>query len=246
MQTAIQFYTLRELNEPLSRTFGRVNSTSLDGVEFGFNQVKSPAETATALENRDLELANLMAGVDDLEHPESGLADACEVLGCDTVVLGYLDASHFESVERVEETADTLSRIAQALDDHGLQFLYHNHDHEFADIDGRTAFDILLDRVDDRVGFELDLGWIGTGGDDPYARLESLADRTPSVHFKDMRFETGEFVTLGEGDLDLDRAVRTAREADVEWVIYENDEPDDPVTDLERGANRLVDAVRGA
>ncbi|WP_266082063.1 sugar phosphate isomerase/epimerase family protein [Haladaptatus caseinilyticus] len=244
MQSAIQFYTLRALDEPLDRTLDRVAETSLDGVEFGVGEATSPADIADELADRDLQLANLMAGTDDLENPQSGLLEVCDALDCDTVVLGYLDASYFESVERVEETSTMLSEFARTLDEYGLNFHYHNHDHEFGEIGGRTAFDILLESVDERVGFELDLGWIGTGGDDPYARLNSLGDRVSSVHVKDMHFETGKFVSLGEGDLNLDRAIRTAQEQNVEWVIYENDEPDDPVTELEHGADRLADEVK--
>jgi sugar phosphate isomerase/epimerase len=244
MQTAIQFYTLRSLDEPLDRTLDRVAETNLDGVEFGVGDATSSTGTADKLDKNDLQLANLMAGTDNLKDPESELLDVCDSFDCDTVVLGYLDASYFESAERVKETASMLSEFARTLDEYGLNFLYHNHDHEFAEVGGRTAFDILLESVDERVGFELDLGWIGTGGDDPYARLNSLGARVSSVHVKDMHFETGEFASLGEGDLNLDKAVRTARDQDVEWIIYENDDPDDPVTELEDSTERLVNAVK--
>lgn len=243
MRTAIQLYTLRHLDEPIAKTFERVADTPLDAVEFGLNDTDLP-ETREALDEAGLDVANLMAGVGALEEPETELVETCDALDCETVILGYLDESYFESVAAVEETAAMLSRFARTLDDHGLQFLYHNHDHEFVEVDGRCAFDILLEEMDERVGFELDLGWVGTGGGDPYARLAELGDRIPSVHVKDMHFESGEFAELGEGDLDVHRAVETARRQDAEWVIYEHDDPSDSETSLHHGSTTLTDAVR--
>ncbi|MFC6993260.1 sugar phosphate isomerase/epimerase family protein [Haladaptatus sp. GCM10025707] len=243
MRTAIQLYTLRALDESLDQLVARVASTPLDGVEFAYESMNSPTDVASTLASHDLELANLSASVETLETDEAALAEACETLDCETVVLPYLDPSYFDSRDRVEATADLLSGFARTLDSHGLRFLYHNHAHEFADVDGEVAFDVLLDRVDDRVEFELDLGWVGTAGEDPYARLEALGDRVPSIHVKDMYFATGEFASLGDGDLDASQAMRIAQAQGVEWAIFEHDEPADPVVELENGASRLVNAV---
>lgn len=242
MRTAIQLYTLRDLNEPPAQTFARIADTPLNGVEFGLNTGPS-VELREALDESGLVTPNIMAGVGALEEPEDELVDACRTLDCDTVILGYLDESYFESAATVKETATMLSQFARRLDEHDLRFLYHNHDHEFVEVEGRTAFDILVKETDKCVGFELDLGWIGTGGDDPYARLKSLGNRVPSIHVKDMYFESAEFAELGRGDLDIRRAVEIAREQDVEWVIHENDEPTDAEASLLRGAAMLDDTV---
>ncbi|WP_339105974.1 hypothetical protein [Haloterrigena salinisoli] len=38
---------------------------------------------------------------------------------------------------------------------------YHNHDHEFVDLEGdeRSAFEFLIDKTDDALSIELDVGW---------------------------------------------------------------------------------------
>jgi sugar phosphate isomerase/epimerase len=98
---------------------------------------------------------------------------------------------------------------------------------------------VLLEAAGPEVQFELDLGWVGTGGGDPYELLAALGERAPVVHLKDMAFETGEFRELGEGDLDIERALETAREAGVEWIVYEHDEPADPAASLAHAAELL-------
>jgi sugar phosphate isomerase/epimerase len=239
----VQLYTLRALDEPPAQTFARIADTPLNGVEFGLN-TGTPIELHEPLEETGLVTPNIMAGVEALEDPEDKLVDACRTLDCDTVILGYLDESYFESAATVKETATMLSRFVRSLDEYGLRFLYHNHDHEFIEVEGRTAFDILVEETDKRIGFELDLGWIGAGGDGPYARLKSLGNRVPSVHVKDIHFESAEFAELGRGDPDIQRAVKIAREQAVEWVIHENDQPTDAEASLLRGAAMLDDAVR--
>lgn len=246
MQTAIQLYTLRDLDEPLTRTLERIAETPLDGAEFGLGE-ESAEDVAETLEETGLGISSLGVGLDDLENPQENLVDDCRTLGCDRVLLAYLDETHFESRAAAKETADMVSGFVENVASTDLDLVYHNHAHEFTDVgDGETAFDVFVEHVDDRLEFELDLGWIGTGGEDPEEWLTRLGDRTPVVHIKDMHFEEGTFADLGEGDLDVEAGLRTAVEQDVEWAVYEHDEPDDPLEALHRDGQILVDAVKAA
>lgn len=244
MRTAIQAYTLRQLDEPLARTIERIGETPLDAVEMGVDGATDD-EIRLALETTGLDVPAIGVGLDQLEEIEETVVPGCRAVGTDLVVLGYLGPEHFETAAAVDETADLVSAYADVAADHGLDFLYHNHAHEFVELgDGTIAFERFLDRVDDRVRFELDLGWVGTGGQDPGAWLERLSDRTPIVHVKDMHFDgDADFAALGEGDLDVDGTLAIAHEYGVEWAIYEHDEPADPVEALQRDSQRLVDAV---
>ena len=244
MRTAIQLYTLRELEEPLSRTLERVAETPLDGAEIGVGGL-SEEDVLETLETRDLDVPTVGAGFDALENPEAGLVEACRAVDVDRVVLGYLGPDHFESAAAARETADLVSGFVETLAEYDLELLYHNHAHEFADVgDGRTAFDVFLERVDDRLRLELDVGWVGTGGRDPVETLAELGDRTPVVHVKDMHFDgEADFAALGEGDLDVEAVLAEAREQGVEWAVYEHDEPDDPLVALERDSQVLADAL---
>ena len=241
MQAGIQFYTLRDLEEPLPDLIVRVGEAGYEGAEFGLGDT-DPEDARRALDTAGVEAVAVGAGPEEIaDDPELVAADA-EAVGAEYVMLGYLPPERFDSAEQTRATAADLTAMAQDLRANGVQLLYHNHDHEFRTVGGRPAFEVLLEAAGPELAFELDLGWVGTGGADPYARLESLGGRTPSVHVKDMRFEPGEFATVGEGDLDVRRAVETAFDRGAEWVIYEHDKPADPGAELRRGAEALVEA----
>lgn len=236
--TAIQLYTLDgfDVSEPTKVQVAA--ETDVDGVEMVFNGLPTE-ETLAALDETGLEVAGLSVSIDDIRNRMKKVKTVCEILDCETVILGYLDESYFESRNATFETADLLTMFANRFRDHGLRFLYHNHRHEFVSLGDRTHFDLLVEETDDTVEFELDVGWIGVGGANPYAVIKDIGERTASVHLKDMRFDDEVFVNLGEGDLDVERAAKTAIEMGVEWLIYEHEDPEDPVESVVTGASRL-------
>ena len=243
VRIALQLYTLRALEGGLPTSLRRVGATAFDGIEFaGFGET-SPDEAATVLEECGLEAAAAHVGINALESDPDGEAETWAALDCDRVVVPHLDDGHFESVAAVRETATRLSELAERLADRGLELSYHNHDDEFValETDDRCAFELLIDETDDSLSIELDVGWATAAGCDPVALLERLEGRVPLVHLKDVA--DGRPVELSDGEVDVDACAAAARDAGTEWLIYEHDEPSDPVTSLERGA-RTLDGMR--
>jgi sugar phosphate isomerase/epimerase len=107
-----------------------------------------------------------------------------------------------------------------------IAFLYHNHHHEFTQYDGERVLDILARETDPNlVMFELDTYWVRRGGEDPAEYLRRLQKRCPLLHIKDM--EPGPeqfFAEVGEGVLDFAGILRAAQDAEVQWLIVEQDE----------------------
>jgi len=241
MQVGIQPFTIRAIDESTAENVARVARAGFDGIELGPDE--NTRAVRNALDEHDLSVSSMGSGLDALED-DDGLEDhldASEAFGTDDVVVMWIDPEHFETREAVEETAHQLSEWAGELADHGLQLHYHNHAHEFAALGDTNGYEVLVEESDG-VHFELDLGWAGTGGADPAGLLEEIGDRVSLVHVKDMGFDTeadpravpaaeGEFTTFGTGDLDIEDCVATAHEAGAEWVIFENDEPVDPVAE---------------
>ncbi len=232
MQTGIQLYTLRDLNRSVVDQLTTVGETSLDGVEFG--GLPSEDGLSTAVSAAGLTVAGAHVQAELIEREPERVADACQALDCATVVVPYLDESRFVDRATVTETATHLGVLADALDEHGCRLLYHNHDHEFVtptDTDAQTAFDLLVETADDSVGFELDLGWAKAAGQDPIDLLYRYGDRIPLVHLKDVTAD-GEPIDLGNGVLDIPSCIEAARDAGVEWVLFEHDQPEDPLASL--------------
>ncbi|WP_137285006.1 sugar phosphate isomerase/epimerase family protein [Halorussus salinisoli] len=239
MRPAIQLYTLRELDEPLPDLLRRVGETEFEGVEFAGLGDSDPEEIRNALDEAGLDAAAAHVGIEALEADLETVAETYDPLDCDRVVVPYLDEAEFASKEAVADTARRLQTLAGRLDERGIALGYHNHDHEFADLDGRTAFDLLADETD--FDLELDVGWATAAGHDPIGLLGHLRGRVPLVHLKDVSGTTP--VELGDGDLEIQACVRAAREAGTEWLVYEHDEPDDPEQSLEHGAETLAELL---
>jgi sugar phosphate isomerase/epimerase len=238
IRTAIQLYTLNdfEVTEPTKVRIA--GETAVEGVELVYDGHPS-TETLNALEETGLEVAGLTVGLPDLTETLDDVISACEALQCEIVVLGFLDEQYFESAIATQDTAQLLTELATTLRDHGIRLLYHTHRHEFTSLGDRTHFDLLVAETEDIVEFELDLGWIAIAGCNPYEVLESVADRTVSVHLKDVHVADEALVNLGDGDLDMDQAWRSAVNADIKWLIYEHENPEDPVESVVTGAAQL-------
>lgn len=241
MHIGIQPFTIRDIDEPLPQKLERVARARFEGIELGPGSADE--ETVEALEATGLTVSSMGSSLQQIEDELKAHVDAGEAFGAEDVVVMWIDEERFETRDAVEDTAADLEAAADRLADHGLSLHYHNHDHEFVEVEGRPALELLYEETE-ALKFELDLGWAGTGGVDPAAFLERIGDRVTHAHVKDMAFEKREFVTFGEGDLDVESAVETARDVGVEWLIFENDQPVDPVAEPSH-ASLILDQFTG-
>jgi sugar phosphate isomerase/epimerase len=102
------------------------------------------------------------------------------------------------SLDEVKRTAELSNRIGEAALRAGLQFVYHNHNFEFADMGGGAiGYDLLLKQTDpQRVKFQIDCGWMIFAGHDPVEYFKKYPQRFPMIHVKD-------FLPRASGDTDM-------------------------------------------
>ncbi|ADB63444.1 Xylose isomerase domain protein TIM barrel (plasmid) [Haloterrigena turkmenica DSM 5511] len=215
-----QLYSLHAVDDQLPAVIERVGETGFEGVEFAGLSDADVESVDAALDRSGLGVAGAHIGLDKIEANADGIAETYRALGCETVAVPWLDPERFASETAVEETAERVSNAAAALAEHGLELHYHNHDQEFTELDGRPALEYLLEATDD-VGLQLDLGWVGAAGYEPFSFLEAHAERIDLVHLKDYDAAAGETVEVGEGDLDVDATVELVKELEVDWLVYE-------------------------
>jgi len=237
--TAIQLYTLRNVDRPFTEVLELVADAGFDGVEFAYRVTdEDPEDVVETLEETGLDVAGAHVGIGGLEDDFDDTVSFYDELGVENVVVPWLDAEHFETRSAIVDAADRLAALGDRLAEHGKTSHYHNHDHEYTDLNGITGFDAFLDAT--TLGIELDLGLALAAGDDPAARLRSLGDRSRLVHLKDYDVDAGHSVPVGEGDLDLDAVADAVDRNDSDWLIYEY-EGEDPVETLEVAADRTRD-----
>lgn len=98
------------------------------------------------------------------------------------------------------------------------------------------------------LSFEIDVGWVAAGGYDIEDVLESLDHTVWALHMNDVALtDEGEYESVrpGTGIVGFEAAARAASRHDVEWLIYENDDPDDPVATIEHGADAVLPLAEG-
>ena len=236
MRTAIQLYTLRSLDEPLTATLERVGRTSLDGVEFAGLGRQDPSTLATLPDELDLEAVGAHVSLADLEESYDRTVDTYDKLGCPRLVVPSYAAEAFESREGVDEAAARLSTVGERLADDGFECHYHTHHFEFEPLGDGTAFDRLAARTAGAVAFELDTGLARHAGADPAALLDEYGERVSLVHLTDAPADPQGSLHAdpGTGIVDLAGCAAAARGAGAEWLIGEHGGSTAPLETLER------------
>jgi len=242
MATAIQLYTLREMDAPVPELLRRVADAGFDGVEYAYRVPEAdPDAVRSALDETGLEVPSAHVQIDALEDDQAATVEQYRDLRTERLVVPYLDSEDFATVERVRETAHRLDTLAEELADHDYPLLYHNHDAEFADLDGRTAFDALVEGTD-HVDFELDIGLATYAGVDAADVIETHADRIELVHCTDTHVDADEaaHAAFDTGDVDYETVLDAVEAAGIEWQIYENGSQDDPEGELDHAREAFL------
>ncbi|MCD6351457.1 MAG: sugar phosphate isomerase/epimerase [Armatimonadetes bacterium] len=127
-----------------------------------------------------------------------------------------------EGIKAYEEAAETFNAVGARCKEAGLVFCYHNHAWEFEAFDGVKGIHRLAELTDpELVKLCVDVYWVTIGGEDPKEFIERYADRAVYFHFKDGA--PGEFIELGQGQVDLVSAREAALACNPEWVVVEQD-----------------------
>ena len=130
-------------------------------------------------------------------------------------------------------TADLLNAKGAVLKKAGMTMGYHNHNAEFAPVSGTTGEEILLKNTDPAlVSFEMDVGWVVAGGQDPLAWLKAHKGRFTQMHIKDVKATTKpnfafqqDPAEIGSGIIDWKRLLPAAYAEGVRGFFVEQEPP---------------------
>ena len=219
---ALQLYTVRDtLVGDFEGVVRHVAAIGYAGVEPAGFYGSGPAEAAALFTDLGLQVpsAHLPMPVGDA-RAES--IDTASALGAGRIVSG-LGPDGFETIDALNRSCAVFNEAAAAAGEAGLRFAIHNHWWEFGEIDGRAAFDLMLERLDPAVEFEVDTYWAQTAGSDPAAVVGRLGMRAALLHIKDGPCTRDEPMTaVGDGKVDFP-AIVAAAAGTTEWMIVELD-----------------------
>jgi len=136
-----------------------------------------------------------------------------------------------------QKTADDYKKIAAQFNQcgeickkAGIKFGYHNHDHDFAVIDGQIAQDIYMQNTDPSlVDFEMDIYWVVTAKQDPEVWLKKYPQRFRLCHIKDRKKGSDDrevSVDLGTGSINFSKILKTAKDNGMQYFLVEQERYD--------------------
>jgi sugar phosphate isomerase/epimerase len=233
-QISLQLYTVRELTaQDMPGTLRRISEIGYPAVEFAGYGDLSPEDLRTILDDLGLRTSGAHVPLGSWEaDPETVITDM-HTLGSTHAIVPIALPEHRQDEAAVEALGESFNRWGDLCRSEGVTFSYHNHDFEFAPLDGTTMWNVLIRETEpDLVHLELDLYWVRYGGADPETLLRDLADRISLVHLKDMAAdEQRSDLPVGEGTMPWPELLNTAA-AGVEWYVAEQDNPRDALEDV--------------
>lgn len=228
LQVALELYTVRdETARDFVGTLRKVAQLGYPGVEFANYGNLAAHELSALLAETGLHAVGSHVGLDALEG--AALNESiryCQDIGCSIMVLPWL-ANEWRTVDGMRSLAPQLNAIGQRCREQGITFGYHNHDFEFARVDGGYLYDQLLQATDPAlVKMEVDVYWVAYAGVDPVAFLQKHADRVALIHLKDMAADRS-MAEVGKGILDM-QSIWSFAQARGLWGVVEHDHPQIP------------------
>ncbi len=255
---ALQLYSVREdMVKDFTGTLRAIKAQGYDGVEFAGLYDRNPEEIKTLLKDIDLVPISAHVPFDALmADPEKVIGDYAEI-GCKYVAIPYLTQEYRPGAEKFKKMIEGVKIIGKAAKDRGMTLLYHNHDFEFAKINGEYALDIIYKSVaPDLLQTEIDTCWVNVGGENPSNYLRKYTGRSPVVHLKDFvmpgkkpekmydligieddrkidEAKAFEFRPLGKGVQNFPEILKACNEVGAKWLVVEQDAPSMDKTPLE-------------
>ncbi|MCI8590166.1 MAG: sugar phosphate isomerase/epimerase [Clostridiales bacterium] len=219
-----QLYTVREFcktPEDLAQTLKKIADIGYRTVQVSGTCAYEPAWLQEQLSANGLSC--VITHTDPARiaaEPEVICREHC-VFHCDYIGIGYYEL-HAEGA--VDRFVNNFTKAMQVIHAQGKKLMYHNHDLEFAKIDGRTALEWLAMRTSpEQLGFTLDTYWVQAGGGDPAYWLRSLKGRVSCVHYKDMGYGR-KMLPIGSGNMNFDEILKASEEAGVKYALVEQDD----------------------
>lgn len=231
----VQLYTVRdEMAQDAERTLARVAEIGYQEVEFAGYFGRSPADLRKALDRLRLTAPSAHVPYETLREGWDRVLDAAATIGHQWVLVAWAPQEERRTLDDWRRIAEAFNRAGRQARAFGLRFGYHNHDFEFAPLEGRIPFDYLLAGTDpEAVQIEMDLYWITKAGQDPRAYFARYPGRFPLVHVKDSAGAPQHtMVDVGAGTIDWKKIFALDRQAGIRHYYVEHDAPADPFASI--------------
>lgn len=245
----IQIYTLRnELEKDTPGTLKRVAAAGYKQVElFGFPDsdamISGAKDAGLAINSSHFQWDSVVNPKDAAMSDFSRILEKAHASGLSHLVIPYLQDGNRKNLDDYKKVAGNANKAATLAKKAGIQLSYHNHNFEFAPMEGgKSGYDIFISEFSPEMMFEIDVFWVKAAGLDPVKLIEKLKGRVTQLHLKDLikDFKTPSygnvpneaFKELGNGMIAIEPIIEAAKAAGVMHCHVEQDQSPDALASI--------------
>ncbi|MEJ0104158.1 MAG: sugar phosphate isomerase/epimerase [Bacteroidota bacterium] len=231
---ALQLYTVRdEIKKDIASTLSKVAAVGFEAIETAFWPENMTIKQAGKYV-KDAGLSVCSSHVELLIGDKKAvMLETAEVFNCKRMIWhGWPEDKRYSTLDGTKELADIYNEAHHFAKTNGLQFGLHNHWWEFRNkVGGRFVYEVLLERVDPDIFFELDTYWVKVAGHDPAKIVAQYGKRAQLLHIKDGPAKWNDslpadnpdpMTAVGKGTQDFPAIVKAAN-GNTEWMVVEMD-----------------------
>lgn len=182
------------------------------------------------------------------------MADSHAELGVKYCVQPWVNDED-RTIDKYKKMIADWNKVGEVMKNVGIQFAYHNHNFEFANLNGIVPYyDLYMKELDPKlVTMELDLFWASKAGQDPVEMFKKYPGRFQLLHLKDMKTKQAPFYTVikddicsvGAGVIDFKRILAAKSIAGTKYAFVEDDNQGNgkPFEALEVSINNLTTKI---
>ena len=255
----LQLYNVRdELKNDFDGTLKEVANIGYKYVELALAQSfgKTAVQFRASLEKAGLRAVSAHVPYRDMISDPEGVIGYHIDIECEFIAVPFLAAEDRSTGPNYAEVKKGIAMLGETVNKKGAVLLYHNHEFEFVDYNGKYALDDLYDSIPaSLLQTQIDTCWAKVGGVDPAEYILKYSGRAPVVHLKDFDSSGGgkvkaeydligeakkaraagafPFRSVGHGIQDIPGIVRASEKAGAKWLVVEQDLPSPGKTSLE-------------
>jgi sugar phosphate isomerase/epimerase len=261
----LQLYTIRDaMAKDVPGSLKKVSDAGYKYIELaGYANGKfygyEPAEFKKLVNDLGMKILSSHTQVEaqgiTLENAQK-MADDHAKLGAKYCIQPWVVEEARTTIDSWKKMVADWNKVGAIMKKTGLQFGYHNHNFEFASVQGKVPFfDIMMPELDKKlVTMELDLFWTTKAGQDPVEIIKKYPGRFQLFHMKDMYTKEAPFFTtvgvkdfapVGEGVINFREILKAKKIAGLKYMVVEQDLSRDgtPFEDIRKSLVNLTTKI---
>lgn len=231
IKCGIQLFTLRDY----CKTIEDIEATLKELYEHGVRDIQISGigkvdwnELAEIVKKYEMTVCVTHTSFERMIKEPDAVIDEHLKLGCDCLGIGAMPGEYEKTEEGVDKFITDLIPVAKRMRERGVHLAYHNHDFDLKLYGEKSILDRMLELDADLLWFVPDVAWIQIAGENPAEYLKKMKGRVKVLHFKDYNPVEGQehpwaFTELGKGVVDLKACYETAKELDIPYIMFEQD-----------------------